>query len=159
MMTASSRPLKISQTSHKPLTARLTEEQQKLVRDHTSLVQAICSKLVRRLYIRKTVDFADLLQEGFLGLCVAATRWKENGNTKFSTFAWHYIRGYIMHFLRDKSRLVRLDQKLQAHRINIHKLEAEGKTEEEVMEILNLSPHEFWLAKLSFLETYDELCT
>ena len=39
--------------------------------------------------------FADLQQEGFLGVCEAWKRFDPKANVKFSTYAWWWIRAHI----------------------------------------------------------------
>jgi RNA polymerase sigma factor (sigma-70 family) len=52
-----------------------------------------------------TEEGKDLFQEGCIGLLKAIDRY--DGRVKFSSFAVPYIRGEILHYLRDKLKLVR----------------------------------------------------
>lgn len=43
----------------------------------------------------------DIIQVALEGLLIAVNRFNLKSNNKFSTFAFHYIRGEILHFIRD----------------------------------------------------------
>ncbi len=49
----------------------------------------------------------DIQQVAFTGLVIAINRFNPEKNHKFSTFAVHYIKGEILHFIRD-SKLVKI---------------------------------------------------
>lgn len=49
----------------------------------------------------KTIEHEDLLQLAFTGLLVAINRFDTGKENKFSTFAFHCIKGEILHHLRD----------------------------------------------------------
>ncbi len=61
--------------------------------------------------------YEDLLQTGFLGLIRAIERFDPDQNRALSSFALPYIRGAVLHYLRDRAhpvRLPRIWQELQA---------------------------------------------
>jgi RNA polymerase sigma factor (sigma-70 family) len=146
--------IQIGKRPYRPFNSTLTPEQRRLVLDNLSLTELVLYKLSKVFFIRKEVETEDLLQQGRLGLCVAAKNWDPNRLTKFSSFAWKYIHGYILHYLRDNSRTVRLCQRTILTRIKIAKLENLGKSKREILEELNIDETEYWLCKLSHLETY-----
>lgn len=45
----------------------------------------------------------DIIQVALVGLLIAVNRFNTKSNNKFSTFAFHYIRGEILHFIRDSN--------------------------------------------------------
>jgi len=51
-------------------------------------------------------DIKEMNQVALTGLVIAVNRFDDKEGTKFSTFAIYYIRGEILHFLRD-SRLIK----------------------------------------------------
>ena len=55
-------------------------------------------------------NFEDLRQAGMVGLINAVNNYKENEKTKFSTYAYLWIKGEILEFLRlDKNiKLVKI---------------------------------------------------
>jgi len=64
---------------------------------------------------------ADFLQEGAQGLLRAIRLFDIARGVAFSTYATWHIRAYVLRAARDKSRLVRLPQNLQADMIQIRK--------------------------------------
>ncbi|MDX1511352.1 MAG: sigma-70 family RNA polymerase sigma factor [Nitriliruptorales bacterium] len=59
-------------------------------------------------YRRSGIDFADIVQEGNLGLMKAVARFDHRKGFRFSTYAMWWIRQSITRGLADRSRLVRL---------------------------------------------------
>jgi len=43
----------------------------------------------------------DIIQVALMGLLIAVNRFDPESDNKFSTFAYHYIKGEILHFIRD----------------------------------------------------------
>lgn len=68
-------------------------------------------------YIEKDplISYEDLRQEAWIGLLNAAKNYDPNIKAKFSTYAYYYIRGNILHYIRIKTRLSpqRLDEDCQ----------------------------------------------
>jgi len=60
-----------------------------------------------------TLPFEDLVQIGSLGLIKAIERFDPTKKRKLSTLAMPFIKGAILQFLRDKSRIVRAPRTLQ----------------------------------------------
>lgn len=56
-------------------------------------------------------NYDDLSQIGFLGLITAIERFECDKAVNFSTFAIPYIRGQILHYLRDKSNSIRIPRR------------------------------------------------
>jgi len=57
--------------------------------------------------------YEDLEQVGYLGLIRAVERFNPHQGTAFSSFAIPYIRGEILHHLRDKSSVLRIPRRWQ----------------------------------------------
>lgn len=53
----------------------------------------------------KYYDFADLKQVGMIGLINAVKNYKENSNTKFSTYAFLWIKGEILKYIREDKNI------------------------------------------------------
>jgi len=64
------------------------------IKDYIPLVKSIAQK-----YIKYGVPFDDLVQEGLIGLLEAKKRFKENKDTKFSTYAHYWIKKKILQAL------------------------------------------------------------
>ncbi len=67
-----------------------------------------CENIIRYFAnkFRNYYEMEDLMQVGRIGLENAKRNYQENHNTKFSTFAYLYIKGEILRYIRD-SHLVK----------------------------------------------------
>jgi RNA polymerase sigma-B factor len=72
-----------------------------LIHGHLALAEALAERWTTR-----ASDRCDLRQVAYLGLVQAARRF-ERGRGVFAAFAASYIRGELMHYLRDASRTIR----------------------------------------------------
>jgi RNA polymerase sigma-B factor len=85
------------------------ELRNRLVNLHTGLVR----KMAHQFSHQCTEPYEDLEQIGYLGLIRAIERFNPKQGYAFSSFAVPYIRGEIMHFLRDRSGLVKIPRRWQ----------------------------------------------
>jgi RNA polymerase sigma-B factor len=81
----------------------------KLVRLHTGLVR----KMAHQFSHQCTEPYEDLEQIGYLGLIRAIERFNPHQGYAFSSFAIPYIRGEILHFLRDRTGVVKIPRRWQ----------------------------------------------
>jgi RNA polymerase sigma-B factor len=81
----------------------------RLVNLHTGLVR----KIAHHFSHQCTEPYEDLEQIGYFGLIRAIERFNPKQGYAFSSFAVPYIRGEIMHFLRDRSGLVKIPRRWQ----------------------------------------------
>jgi len=72
----------------------------------------LCSRACRK-FTRPGLDRADLLQIAAIGLIKACDRYDPSVDTPFEAFAWLFIIGELMHFVRDHERLVRAPRQLR----------------------------------------------
>jgi RNA polymerase sigma-B factor len=75
---------------------------------YKSLVEFIARKLAFNID-----DLPDLIQVGSIGLLKSLDTYDVNRNIAFSTYASSTVIGEIRHYIRDKSRIVKLPRKLQ----------------------------------------------
>lgn len=67
-----------------------------------------------RKFYRPGLDRADLEQIAAIGLIKACDRYDERLRTPFEAFAWLFIVGELMHYVRDHERLVRAPRRLRS---------------------------------------------
>jgi len=117
----------------------LTREQQELVAEHRWIAGRLAhgAKCLTGGHTG-ALTRDDLESVANFALCVAATRFKPEMGVKYSTYAWNTARGYIQHALRDHSRMVRTPRWIANYKKRVAELVAEGKTYQEVAEILDI---------------------
>ncbi|MDZ4872552.1 MAG: RNA polymerase sigma-B factor [Chroococcidiopsis cubana SAG 39.79] len=81
----------------------------RLVRRHAGLVR----QMARQLYHRSPEPYEDLEQIGYFGLIRAIERFNPARGYAFSSFAIPYIRGEILHFIRDRAGVVKIPRRWQ----------------------------------------------
>ena len=77
------------------------------------LNMGLVRKVAHRLSHQCAEPYEDLEQCGYLGLITAIERFDPSQGFAFSSFAVPYIRGEILHFLRDRSNPVRIPRRWQ----------------------------------------------
>jgi RNA polymerase sigma-B factor len=113
------------------------------------------SGLVRQIAYRLSYQcnepYEDLEQIGYIGLIRAIERFDPQQGCAFSSFAVPYIRGEILHFLRDKGSVVRIPRRWQELQKKGQKVRSElflslGRypKDEEIAQALEVSTEE-WL--------------
>lgn len=129
---------------------QLTREQQILAATNANLARSVAWK-----YSRSTeIDYATLESAAFEGLCQAAAKYdpelinEETGKPmKFSSLAVPYIRGGILHFIRDKTYSMRLTHRMREIWSKGRKLINKGMTDIEISTALDISLKEWQDAK------------
>jgi RNA polymerase sigma-B factor len=103
---ATAKPMELLVAYHQNPSVALRNQ---LVRLNVGLVR----KVVHRLSHQCTESFEDLEQVGYLGLINAIERFDPKQGNAFSSFAVPYIRGEILHYLRDRSSTVKIPRRWQ----------------------------------------------
>ena len=80
-----------------------------LVQMHTGLVR----KMAHKFSYQCNEPYEDLEQVGYLGLIRAIERFDPSQGYAFSSFAVPYIRGEMLHFLRDRCTLLKIPRRWQ----------------------------------------------
>jgi RNA polymerase sigma-B factor len=85
------------------------EVRNQLVQFNAGLVRKIAHRVSRQC----AEPYEDLEQIGYLGLIRAIERFNPHQSRAFSSFAVPYIRGEMLHYLRDKGSLVKIPRRWQ----------------------------------------------
>ena len=124
----------------------------RLVRLNMGLVR----KVAHRLAHQCAEPYEDLEQCGFLGLITAIERFDPTQGYAFSSFAVPYIRGEILHFLRDRANTVRIPRRWQQLSRDGAKVRqaltmelGRHPSDQEIADELNLSMQEWRAVKLA----------
>ncbi len=122
-----------------------------LVRLNVGLVR----KIAHRVSHQCSEPYEDLEQIGYLGLIRAIERFNPTQGAAFSSFAVPYIRGEMLHFLRDRSPAVKIPRRWQELQKHGQKVKEEltldlGRLpkDTEIAEKLGVSVHEWRESKL-----------
>ena len=108
----------------------------KLVLLNAGLVRQVAHRISRQC----VETYQDLEQIGYLGLIRAIERFNPYQGCAFSSFAVPYIRGEILHFLRDRSSVVKIPRRWQ-------ELQKEGeKMSQHLTLILDRKPTDIEIA-------------
>lgn len=113
------------------------------VKIRNQLVQlniGLVRKIAYRVSQQCAEPYEDLEQIGYLGLIHAIERFKLNQGCAFSSFAVPYIRGEMLHFLRDKGSAIKIPRRWQ----ELHK-EAQ-RVRKELVETLGRLPKDAEIA-------------
>ena len=121
---------------------RLTREQQILAADNLNLARDVAWK-----YQRSTnIEYHILESAAFEGLCQAAARYdpdllnEQTGKSmKFSSLAVPYIRGSILHYIRDKTYSMRLTHRMREIWVKGRRMLNRGMTDIEIRKALSIS--------------------
>jgi len=128
------------------------ELRNKLVKIHAGLVRKIAHQLSRRC----PEPYEDLEQIGYFGLIRAIERFNPDRGSAFSSFAIPYIRGEILHFLRDRAGAVKIPRCWQELHDRGQKVRQEltlslgrSPTDLEIARSLNVTIQEWLNSKLA----------
>jgi RNA polymerase sigma-B factor len=123
-----------------------------LVQLHTGLVR----KLAHKFSHQCNEPYEDLEQIGYFGLIRAIERFDPTQGYAFSSFAVPYIRGEMLHFLRDRSTLLKIPRRWQelyheGQRIRKELAESLGRPpkDSEIAKKLRVPLHEWQETKLA----------
>ena len=84
---------------------------------------------VAKKYVNRGMSFADLIQEGNMGLLTAINKWDYRRGFKFSTYATWWIRQRIVRAISESGRTVRLPVHVHEciHKMNRARMRLEGE--------------------------------
>lgn len=127
---------------------QLTKEQQKLAEANLNLARDQAWR-----YFRSTnIEYSILESAAFEGLCQAAAKYdatlinEDTGRSmRFSSLAVPYIRGSILHYIRDKTYAMRLTHRMREIWVKGRKMLHKGYTDIEIFNTLKEQYKDFTL--------------
>ena len=133
----------------------LTEEQKRLVEEHRWIAGRLAYR-ARCITNGFTGMFTkeDLESVACFAICVAATRFTADRGVKFSTYAWATAHGYILHALRDHSRMVRLPRWINDYRAPLREMLNDGLSYDDACEALGIDSEKAFLCEMSWKEVH-----
>lgn len=128
----------------------------KLRNDLVRLNAGLVRKIAHRVSHQCAEPYEDLEQIGYLGLIRAIERFDPSQGCAFSSFAVPYIRGEMLHFLRDRGSTVKIPRRWQDLQKASQKLQASllrqyGRqpSDYEMAEALDISVKEWRQVKMA----------
>src|SRR6185437_3663165 len=88
---------------------------------------ALCVNVASR-YLYRGISRDDLISEGNLGLMRAVEEFDPGRGTRFSTIAYHHIRGQILDAFKNRMNLIRVPVHVYKIRGRRDKAERDGRT-------------------------------
>jgi RNA polymerase sigma factor (sigma-70 family) len=143
----------------KALAISETELQQRCEQGQVAKHAMMCSNLrlvfwVAKKYFKREIPFADLIQEGVLGLNRAVEKFDPERGYKFSTYAYWWIRQGITQSITNGWRTIRLPKnviaklsKLKQASQNLREKLGRKPTEAELAAEIELSHQKLWLLR------------
>jgi RNA polymerase sigma-B factor len=129
---------------------RLSHEQQALATMNMNLARDIAWKYQRRT----NIEYSILESAAFEGLCQAAAKYdpelvssRTGKSMKFSSLAVPYIRGSILHYIRDKTYSMRLTHRMREVWSKGRKFLNKGMSDIEISGLLDIDLKEWQDAK------------
>lgn len=130
----------------------MLESEEKRVLDNLPLVTYIVKKNgIYPSYEKKYQrEFEDYLQQGYLGLCLAAIRFDESKGFKFATFATFYIDGFIKRYRRDCDTRMRCSRDCYDEAVKVYKLARKYELDTDSAEDLEIMKNMAEAADIDF---------
>ena len=92
---------------------KLTQKQKEEVEGLRWVAATLASKELQKKFIGNVATLEDLTQVAMLGVSCAVYDWNEKGGKSVSSYAWDRARAYIGHYMRDKSRVIKVPRTVQ----------------------------------------------
>ena len=126
--------------------------------------QRLASKVAHQWAEMCEIEYADLEQLASIGLLKAIDRFDPTLGNKFSSYAMPWVKGEILHFLRDKGRLYSVPRKareIKASVVELQRYLLKGgglASLEECAEAKGISPEEWqWICEATEKRPVGEL--
>lgn len=119
-------------------TLKLPKDKEHLVLDNLNMVHWVLHKKMG-LSVGHP-NYEDYFQEGCIGLILSAIRFDESKGFKFSTFAFHNIKGSIQRYKRDCEPTVSMPGSLKDVLFKVIRYSNQGYTLSEIEQVTDTEP-------------------
>lgn len=112
----------------------------------------LVTKIAHELDLPKyncALDWEDLVQEGLIFLAEALARYNPSYNTKFTTYAYLYVKGRLLAYIKENAYAVTIGRRTVEQIYSVEKarmkfIEEHGRvpTDQELAEQLNMKPED-----------------
>ena len=130
---------------------KLDEKERLALRNRLVKLNAgLVRKIAHRVSHQCAEPYEDLEQIGYIGLIRAIERFNPTQGCAFSSFAVPYIRGEMLHFLRDRGSAIKVPRRWQDLQKEGQKVQQRllkdldrQPTDQEIADCMNISLHEW----------------
>jgi len=92
---------------------KLTAWHQQQVRELEWVAGTLARRETNKKHLGNATEYEDLKQVAFWGICAAVYDWNPKGGKAISSYAWDRAFAYIGHYMRDRSRLIKVPRDIQ----------------------------------------------
>ena len=125
---------------------KLTPDKEHLVIDNLNMVHYVVHKQMH-IPLGHT-SYEDYIQEGTIGLILAAIRFDESRGFQFSTYAFPMIHGCVKRYRRDNEYGIKCSRSLKDILFKVMSLQSKGMSLEDIEQTQDITKQEI----------YDALC-
>lgn len=115
------------------------EEKHHLITDNLDLIHHILKK---HFNLPEAV-YEDCFQEGVLAMMLAINRFDDSRGTKFTTFAYSYILGYVRKYIKSQAPSLKYPTRMQDTRSKVEALIEDGLNQEEICLALDITEYQY----------------
>lgn len=97
----------------KKIVRLLNKEHHRQVMELEWIADLLSKKEFKNKHVGNGTDLEDLKQVAFWGICAAVYDWRPDGGKAIHSYAWDRASAYIGHYMRDKSRIIKIPRNIQ----------------------------------------------
>lgn len=138
---------------------KLTKEHHQQITQLEWVAATLAKREINNKHVGNATDYEDLFQVALYGVCAAVYDWSPTGGKAIHSYAWDRARAYIGHYMRDKSRLIKVPRSIQKTYYSYSEIKNKDPhvKESELLERLKCSVEELQEAKRVSLSTPFQL--
>lgn len=92
----------------------MTKEHRENVKNLSWVAETLARREAKNKHLGNATEYEDLYQVAMWGVCAAVFDWKPDGGKAMHSYAWDRAYAYIGHYMRDKSRLIKIPRSIQS---------------------------------------------